>query len=156
MQASITPVVTPPKPKGPSERAAAIIAVNALRSKCPTRDTMPKTKPIAYAVLVDSVKDMKKGDKLTVNYDVCGLSKNSPFSAALTLTKLNQSGFLGMGKQAPQRENVIETAGSPRSREKATVDLARLSAGTYRLDVVVTDARKRVMGASRQFQIFDK
>src|SRR6185436_19568545 len=100
-----------PKPV-PSARAAAIIAYNKLKSNCPRRDTLPTSKAIEYAVLVDSVRDRVVSDNMEVGYDVCGLAPGSPFTAQFTLIKLRQRGF---GKQKDHIETAPATAGSPRT-----------------------------------------
>ena len=142
----------PPKPK-PSPRAAAILAYNKLRSSCARRDTLPDAKPIEYAVLMDSVADRPRGDEMTVVYDVCGLPSGSAFTAKFTLTKLRQRGF---GQQKPHIETAIGEAKSPRSRQRRTLDMREMSAGSYRLDVVVTDAKQTATSVSREFRITDK
>jgi serine/threonine protein kinase len=143
---------TPAKP-GPSERAAAIIAYNKLKSSCPKRDTLASSKPIAYAVIVDTIRDRKFSDNMAIGYDVCGLASNSPFTTVFTLTKLRQRGF---GQQAPHAETGVGTAGSPRSRQRETLVTHDMSVGSYRLDVLVKDAKKRQVSASREFRISDK
>jgi len=143
---------TPPKPKGPSDRAAAIIAYNKLKSSCAKRDTLASSKPIPYAAHLDTVHDRNRADKMTIVYDVCGLDKGSPFTATFTLTKLRQGG-LGFTRQKPHQETALETAGSPRSREQRTLNISEMSAGDYKLDVVVTDAKNRPVTASREFKI---
>ena len=131
---------TPPK-TGPSERAAAIIAYNKVKSSCPKRDTLVSSKPIDYAVRVDSIHDRKLSDKMDVGYDVCGLPSSSAFTTTFTLTKLRQRGF---GQQAPHTETGVGTAVSPRSHQKETLDMHEMSVGSYRLDV----ARERRQEAS--------
>ena len=143
---------TPPKPV-PSARAAAIIAYNKLKSSCPKRDTVATSKPIEYAVRIDSIADRARADKMDVGYDVCGLVSGSPFTTQFTLTKLHQRGFR---QQPAHDESQIETAGSPRSRERWTLDVHEMSAGDYRLDVKVTDGKKRTVTAFREFRISDK
>jgi tRNA A-37 threonylcarbamoyl transferase component Bud32 len=146
---------TPPKPTM-SDRAAAILAYNKLRSACPKlKDTLSTTKPLEYAVRVDSMRDRVVSDKMDVIYDVCGLSKGSPFTTDLTLIKLNQGGIPRF-RQKDHAEQQIETAGSPRSRQRATLDSHEMSAGDYELKVVVTDSKKRLVTTSRFFKIADK
>jgi serine/threonine protein kinase len=143
---------TPPK-GGPSERAAAIIAYDKLKSSCPKRDTLATSKPIDYAVRMDPISNRKLSSTIGIGYDVCGLPSNSPFTALFTLTKLRQRGF---GQQPPHSETDVGTAASPRSRQKGTLDTHELSVGDYRLEVRVTDAKKRQVNTSREFKISDK
>jgi serine/threonine protein kinase len=146
------PSQTPVKP-GPSERAAAIIAYNKLKSSCAKGDTLLSSKPIDYAVLVDSIHDRKLSGKMAIGYDVCGLPSNSPFTTLFTLTKLRQRGF---GQQPPHIETAVGTALGPRSRQKETLDMHGMSVGSYHMDVLVTDAKKRHVSTSREFRIVDK
>src|SRR5258708_5885653 len=138
---------------GPSERAAAIMAYDKLKSSCPKRDTLASSKPIDYTVRMDSLRDRGRSDKMAISYDVCGLASKSPFTALFTLTKLRQRGF---GQQPPRSETEVGTAASPRSHQKGTFDTHELSPGDYRLDVRVTDARKRQVNTSREFRFTDK
>jgi serine/threonine-protein kinase len=141
-----------PKPAGPSPRAAEILKYNEIRSNCPKRDTVATAKLIRYAVLLDSIADRSRGDKMEVGYDVCGLKGGSPFTADFALIKTHQKG-LERFQQHPHNEQQIETAGSPRSREKLTLDIHEMSEGTYRLEVVVTDVKKQQVKAAREFRI---
>jgi eukaryotic-like serine/threonine-protein kinase len=146
---------TPPKPKPrpkPSARAAAILAYNRLKSSCARRDTMPDAKPIGYAVLVDSLADRPRGNEMTLVYDVCGLPSGSPFTVTFTLTKLRQRGF---GQQKPHVETTSGKTAGPRSRQRRTLDMREMSAGSYRLDVVVTDANASTTSVNREFRITD-
>ena len=157
-RAVVAAPVLPPKPKlkpppKPSARAAAILAYNRLKSSCAKRDTLVSAKPIEYAVLMDSLPDRSRGNEMAVVYDVCGLSAGSSFTAKFTLTKLRQRGF---GQQKPHVATTTEKAGSPRSRERWTLDIREMSAGSYRLEVVVTEGADRVASASREFKITDK
>jgi serine/threonine protein kinase len=144
----VTASAPKPKPK-PSAHAAAILAYDKLASSCAKRDTMPDAKAIDYAVLLDSMKDRPRSDRMNVVYDVCGLPGGTPFTARFTLTKLRQRGF---GQQKPHEETVRETAGSPRSREKHALDTREMSAGSYRLDVMI-DAKGKASTVSREFRI---
>jgi serine/threonine protein kinase len=138
----------------PSQRALAILAANKLPSKCPKRDTLATSKPIAYDLLVDSIVDRKEGTSLPVSYDVCGLAAGSPFIAHFTLNKLNQKNPLR--RQGPIEANAPASAGSTRSHERYSLDISKASAGTYRLDVMIVDQNKRQLVKSREFRINDK
>ena len=139
----------------PSPRALAIIAANKLASSCPkVRDTLPSTRPLAYALHVDSIADRPRGESMPVTYDVCGLAPGSPFIAHFTLNKLNQKNPLR--RQGPIEANAPETSGSTRSRERYALDISKASAGTYRLDVMIVDKDKRQLVKSREFRINDK
>jgi hypothetical protein len=143
-----------PPPK-PSERAAAILQANAVKgSACPVGDTLPRAKPIAFAVFLDSIADRGRAEKMDVRYDVCGLGRSAPFTAHFKLEKLNQR--RPIGRQGPIETNSIETVAGLRSRERYTLDISKASAGDYRLDIFVVDKAKREVKASREFRITDK
>jgi len=143
----------PPKPKGSSDRALAIIAFNKLTSKCPKlADTMATTKPIAYALLLDSVPDLPAADHLPVSYDVCGLEKGTLYTVELTLNK--KPGKFGRGKK--DRAVVLtvpDKANSPRQHRKSVLDTKDIGSGDYRLDVTVTPKGKPPILVSRDFKI---
>lgn len=147
-------IAATPVPTGPSPRALAIIAYNKTKSNCPKmRDTLATTKPIEYAVLLDTIPDRKAAESMNFTYDVCGLAEGSVFSARFTLNKLNQR----LRKQKPLDITVPGTADSPRSRERVTLKTGEMSSGSYRLDVIVTDSRSRQRTAvSHEFRINDK
>ena len=140
-------------PKGPSKRAMEILRYNRYQSSCPTRDTLPGTKAIAYDVMVDSMADRPRAPKMNVVYNVCGLGPQSPYSVQFLLTKLNQRGF----RQQPRLEaSTVASTNGPRSRKTYELKTEEMSAGSYRIDVIVTDSRQRVDTASREFKITDK
>ena len=144
---------TPPKPV-PSDRAAAILAANKVKSSCPKmRDTLRTTRPIGYAVLLDTIPDMVRSDKMGVKYNVCGLDPKAPFTTVFTLTKEHQR---GIGKQPAHVEQQIEDAAGPRSPEKFSLDIHEMSAGDYKLLLVVTDKKQRQDSAFRLFKITEK
>jgi serine/threonine protein kinase len=148
-----TPPPAPPAKPKPSARAAAILAYNKLKSNCAKRDTMPDAAPIEYAVLLEPLSDRPRADQMSVTYDVCGLPAGTSFTANFTLTKLRQRGFR---QQKPHVETALEKAGSPRSRESRRLDTREMSAGPYRLDIVVTDANQKAVTVTREFTITDK
>jgi serine/threonine protein kinase len=144
----------PPKPK-PSARAVAIMEANKLSSKCPKlADTLATTKPIAYALLLDSIADRPRADQLPVNYDVCGLGAKTPFSTQFTLTKLHQRN--PFGRQDPLEKTVPEVAQSTRQRVRYLLNTREMSSGDYRLDVQVIARGKQPVTVSREFKLTDK
>jgi serine/threonine protein kinase len=146
----------PPKPKGPSDRAAAILAYNKLKSACPTRrDTNVTTPEIRFAVMLDPVADRARAETMSFSYDVCGLAKSQPFTAKFVLTK--DEGRISFRPQGPIAEDAPpNTTNSPRSRERFTMRTAGASAGSYTLDLIVINAKKDTATARRQFRITDK
>ena len=117
-------------------------------SKCPRTAA-----PDVFSLLVDSVPPQKVGARLTVGFDVCGLAANSPFSATITFRKLNQGRF---SRQQDRTLHVPSVATGPRSRFRQVVELAGLSAGEYRMDVLIRDARLRDLGAGHRFRISER
>jgi hypothetical protein len=153
---SVGPVVVVPEAPKPSARAAAIVAYNKLRSNCPQRaDTLVTTKDIRYAIFVDDIKDQVKPPRMTIGYDVCGLSNGAMYKASFTLTKLNQSKIPGRG-QKPFTETDSGRVAGPRSKKSFSMYTRDMSPGDYMLEVTVTAAPKRVATTSYQFKIKDK
>ena len=145
------------KPKKPSDRAAFILAYSKYASSCPQIDTMPKTPPISYAVLVDSIGSRPRADQIVVNYDVCGLARtgvSAPFTAAFTLTR--RGGFAGRGGKELKVPPVPEVARSPRQRVRQVLDTKDWPAGDYRLEMTVVTKGKEPVTLIREFKVTDK
>jgi hypothetical protein len=112
---------------------------------------MPDAKRIAYAVLMDSIADRKPGSSMAIPYYVCGLDRGTAFSAHFTVTSL------GRFKSSKELEGTrLEDVGSPRSRERLSLDVGKLGGGKYRLDMVITTKKNEPVALSREFRITDK
>ena len=127
--------------------AAVRTSTRDATSKCPR--LLPEGVP--FTVLVDSVGPQREDSKLTLRYDVCGLSQGAPVSTTFRLRKLNQRNPLS--RQPDKVVPYAEVLTSARSRRQFSLDLAGLSTGRYAIDVTVIDQRSRTQGATRQFQI---
>ena len=104
-------------------------------------------------MLADSIPLQERNAKLTVRYDVCGLTQGAPFTTTLTFRKQNQRGFR---KQQDRTLHFANVAASPRSRFTHPVDLGGLSPGDYVVDIVILDALERDRGKTIPFRISDK
>ncbi|HEY8176095.1 MAG TPA: serine/threonine-protein kinase [Gemmatimonadaceae bacterium] len=119
-------------------------------SKCPPQ-------PRTFSVLVDTVRAQKEGTRLTFKYDVCGLQPSTAFSTDITVRRTRQPRFSGIrGKIDPVTLRVLEVAASPRYRRSRQIDISKLPAGPYALDVLITDAKNRQQQKSREFDILEK
>jgi serine/threonine protein kinase len=124
-------------------------------SKCPRAGTAAYRQMEAPALLVDSIRDVAQGRNLTAFYDVCGLAAQTPFSALLTLSRLDQGRddrMFGRFVQ-PRSFPYPDVAANAASRRRRVIDLEGLPAGRYSLHIAITDkdGRKREFG--REFRI---
>jgi serine/threonine protein kinase len=146
-----------PKPKLPSAKAQAILDANKVASKCPVIDTMPGTKPIAYALLVDSVPDRVWDDHLYIGYDICGLARQTPYSIAFTLSK--KGGMLGRGAKEVRQLPVADIARATRHRLRAAFDMKKegMPPGDYKFEVTLSAVKgKPPITQTREFKILER
>jgi serine/threonine protein kinase len=131
-------------------RVGSPVAVRSSRdaSRCPA--TIP---PGTLAILADSIPLQERNAKLTVAYDVCGLTQGASFTTTLTFRKQNQRGFR---KQQDRTLHFANVASGPRLRMTHPVDLGGLSPGDYVVDIVILDALERDRGKTMPFRISDK
>jgi len=153
---SILPgTVASPLPTGGDTKAAAAPVVpkpkNIPPSKCPAA-------PKEFSLLTDSIRNQRQGSKLQVNFDVCGLNEDDAFITDITVRRIGQNRFsrLVQGGVRPLNESYPSVAIGPRTRRNRVVDISAMPPGRYQLDLVVTDAKKREVNASRQFEILEK
>jgi hypothetical protein len=145
----------PPKPKPPSPRALAIIAANKVTSRCPKlADTLATTKPIAYALLVDSIADRPRADHLPIAYDVCGLAEKTPFSTKFVLTK--KKNVIGRGGKELSVPALPDVAKGTRQRLRYVLNMKDMPSGDYHLEVTLIGKGKPPIMVSREFKITDK
>ena len=109
-------------------------------------------------MLVDSVRPQRTGAKLQVNFDVCGLAENTPFTTDIVVRRIGQNRFsrLVSGGVRPMTENFLGVAGGPRWRRSRVIDISALPPARYSLDIAVTDDKKRRVEKSWQFDVEDK
>jgi hypothetical protein len=156
MSAADSAKLLAPKPK-PSARAQAILDYNKFASKCPTIDTMQTTKPIAYALLVDTIPDRVWADNLFIGYDICGLPRQTPYIVSYTLSK--KGGFAGRGAKEVRAQPVAENAGSPRHRLRAKFDMKKegMPPGDYKFELTLSAVKgKPPITVVREFKILPK
>jgi predicted Ser/Thr protein kinase len=126
------------------------------QSRCPRATGSAATQ--IMSVLVDSIPQQTTGGTLDLGYDVCGLTQNAPFSADFMIRKVDQSRLRRLVRNTvkPLEITVPEVASGPRSRKRRSIPLAGLPAGSYTLDVTVTDSKSRKMTTTRNFVVVDK
>jgi tRNA A-37 threonylcarbamoyl transferase component Bud32 len=131
------------------------------RARCPVVDDEPaivqqrdeddaptpaaaRSRKRVFSLLVDAVGTKKVGAGLDVYYDVCGLEKGTAYTTTVTLTK-SESGLRRILGRSVEPINVTydETARGPATRRHRTLDLGRMPAGSYWLELVVRDAKGR-------------
>ena len=142
------------------------------RSRCPLPDAMaaasaiagpradakaaPAASPAApaFSVLVDAVAARTPGGSLDVYYDVCGLAKGTAYTAQVTVSR-NESGLkrlLGRSVQ-PVSVSIDGRADGPAERHHETIAFGDMPAGSYTVDVAVSDAAERRRVRSTTFQV---
>jgi serine/threonine protein kinase len=126
--------------------AFGVLAVTAFRatanrnqSRCPTEVAMDGKRP--FAVLLDTLVTTVPGAPADVRYDVCGLTEGTKFKVRMSVLRSET------GRRLTEKDRVAEaideTASSPGMRLRHSLSIGALSAGTYRLNVLVTDDRGR-------------
>jgi serine/threonine protein kinase len=142
------------KPK-PSARAALIIAANKAISRCPKyADTMATTPPIAFALLLDSLRDRPRSDQLPVVYDICGLKPGTAYTAVLTLSK--KEGMVRKSWKSVATATLPDNANSYRQSMRTPLPTPNVSPGDYLLDITLTARGKQPIAVTREFKIVDK
>jgi hypothetical protein len=110
----------------------------------------------SFSVLVDRVKPRWTGSDLDVYYDVCGMPRGD-FKTRVTAAR-EASGLQRLlgGTVQPVVAIWDETADKPAIRRHRTLEFSDMPAGTYRLQVVVTDARGRRRDADTEFEVVER
>jgi hypothetical protein len=109
-------------------------------------------------LMLDTVRNQAPNAKLAFNYDVCGMTKNSPYTGEVEVRKVDESRFRKIvgGSVKPVTVNFLDVVDGPRTRRRRTVDLAGLPPGKYVLDLVVVDGTNHRANRYRQFQILER
>jgi hypothetical protein len=98
-------------------------------------------------------------DLLELYYEVYGLPATSTYKTQLTVKKgSGGGGFLGIGKLFGGGGSEIsikfeEQAPGPIVRSRRTIELGKLKAGQYTLEVAVTDAQGRTERRQQAFRV---
>ena len=131
------------------------------RTRCPaapiaSADSLPSgpAKAKTFSVLMDAIGSQSAGGDLDVYYDVCGLDAGTTYTANVRVEQ-NSSGlrrFLGRSP-GPVTASYDEEANSPAVRRHRTLEFGQMPAGSYSVDLVVTDARGRVRARTTAFQV---
>jgi serine/threonine protein kinase len=127
-------------------------------SRCARVDSATAARRNVMTLMLDTVRAQDLNAKLAFNYDVCGLTKNSPYTAEVEVRKVDESRFRRIvgGSVKPVVMNFLDVVDGPRTRRRRTVDLAGLPPGKYSLDLVVIDGKRRREERRREFQILEK
>jgi hypothetical protein len=126
--------------------------VRAERSRCLDADSGARAGD--FAVLVDQLRPGTAGRDLDVFFDVCGLSKGKPYTATITVSRL-ETGRRGAVKSGASvfaaRVSGAGAAGGVRQRQR--LDFDRVPAGRYVLSVAVVDGAGRQRQRRTAFQL---
>lgn len=101
--------------------------------------------------MLDSVADQRRGTRLPVRFDVCGLAAGTKFSAEIRFRKR-----VRIGRGDTRSNQYPDEANSNRERRIRVVDLSQLSTGDWYLDVVVTDEKGNNRGATKEFKLLNR
>jgi tRNA A-37 threonylcarbamoyl transferase component Bud32 len=137
------------------------------RSRCPTSDDTlgvapqgdppPAPRKRAFSLMLDAAETQRAGRDLDVYFDVCGLEKEAPYTATVSVTK-SESGLrrlLGSSVE-PVRVSYDETARGPATRRHHTLDVSHMPPGAYWLEVVVTDGEGRRRAKATGLRLLDR
>ncbi len=112
------------------------------------------TKPATFSVLLDAIGAQSAGSSLEVYYDVCGLEPGTTYTTSLRVEQ-NASGLkrlLGRSP-GPVTASFDESAGGRAVRRHRTLAFDRMPPGSYRAELVVTDAGGRTRTKASAFQV---
>lgn len=143
----------------------AIVGVFALRSPDGARarcEVALAEAPLeSFVLLVEAIASIPPGAPIALTYDVCGLERGVPYTARLTMTRTERGGVMGGvrrlfgGGPKPLTVTFDEVADGFATARRRDVDLGTLEPGSYRLVLVVTDARGRRRERSHGFVILE-
>ena len=108
-------------------------------------------KPQALSLKVDDAGAIRRNGDAEVYYDVCGLPKGAGFTTQVTITKSETGLNRLFGRSAGSVSGKYDEASNgPATRRHRTLDMDGMPAGSYWVNVVVTDekGRRRAEGTS--------
>lgn len=133
--------------------------VDLRRSRCPADTPAMEVNARLHGplLLVDPVATRQSGSNLDVYYDVCGLPQATEFNTRISVvTNANFVTRLFMHPAAPITVDYADLASGPATRRHRTIPFDRMTAGSYTLDVVVTDAFRHRREREMPFQVRDQ
>ena len=122
-------------------------------TRCPPATFAGPLTVDGWTVLLDTPPARSVGDALVVHYDVCGMERQSAYSVQLTVARSGGALRRLLGGPSPVVTSYDERAASPASRGHRRVNLETLPAGSYSVELEVTDAGGRRRRASRELRI---
>ena len=124
-------------------------------SRCPRPGTAAFRRMEVPVLLLDSIRDIRTGERVAAGYDVCGLAPGTPFSAHLTVRKTNQGRddkLFGRWVD-PVTLPFPDVSRSLGTRRRRMLEIQQLPAGDYSLTAAITDSRGRHREVVRTFRI---
>ena len=101
--------------------------------------------------MLDTVGTQRTGRTLPVSYDVCGLPAGTKFVADIRFRK---PGGVFRGESVTIARSFPDESEGLRDRRRQMIDIAALSPGRYRLDLIVTREGGQVpLGKTVEFRI---
>lgn len=101
--------------------------------------------------MLDTVAKQRAGATLPVYYDVCGLPAGTKFVADIRFRK---PGGVFRGESVTISRSFPDESEGLRERRRQNIDIAALSPGRYRLDLIVTrEGGREPLGKTVEFQI---
>ena len=122
-------------------------------TRCPPATFAGPLTADGWTVMLDTPPARDVGDALVVHYDVCGMERQSPYSVQLTVARSGGALRRLLGGPSPVVASYDERAASAAARGHRRVDLESLPAGTYSVELEVTDAGGRRRRVSRELRI---
>ena len=122
-------------------------------SQCPEPSLEGRLAADGWSVLLDAPSTGRAGDALVVHYDVCGMDRQAPYAVQLTVSRSGGALRRLLGGPAPLVERYDERATDAATRRHRRLDLDALPAGTYSVELEVTDAGGRRRRVARELSI---
>ena len=123
--------------------AYAVSASGAGRSLCPP-PAAGKTAP--FRVLMDPLPQAAAGSQVKIHYDVCGLPSGTAYSARIRLIQQQRTVGKKKKKTAKLKPVVVsfkDKVDGVATRRQQELSLASAKAGSYTLELLVTDNKGR-------------
>jgi len=166
--AAVTTVLPslPPPPRRRAWRRAAVVGATAVslallaafgaREIRERRSVCPSATPVEeFLVLLDPPGQVSGGERLSLQYDVCGLNRGTPYIVQVRVAR--REGLVGrvLRNNRPLGVTFRERADGPATRRRRSIGLDAARPGQYTLEMTVTDNRGRRRTRSGHLQVVD-